>query len=69
MDKSCKKILNKVVKHLDEDHETFRDEIKEDEELKKVAMPRRGRLKKAKGVKESKKMQEYGRGGKRNSSN
>ena len=62
MDKSCKKILKKVVNHLDEDQETFRDEIKEDEELKKVATPRRGRLKKAKGIRESKKMQEYGRG-------
>jgi len=62
MDKSCKKILKKVVNHLDEDQEMYREEIKEDEELKKVAMPRRGRLKKAKGARESKKMQEYGRG-------
>lgn len=62
MDKSCKKILKKVVNHLDEDQDMYREEIKEDEELKKVATPRRGRLKKAKGIRESKKMQEYGRG-------
>lgn len=62
MDKSCKKILKKVVSHLDEDQDMYREEIKEDEELKKVATPRRGRLKKAKGIRESKKMQEYGRG-------
>jgi len=62
MDKSCKKILKKVVNHLDEDQDMYREEIKEDEELKKVATPRRGRLKKAKGIRESKKIQEYGRG-------
>lgn len=66
MDKSCKKILKKVVNHLDEDQDMYRDEIKEDEELKKVATPRRGRLKKAKGIRESKKMQEYGRGKRKN---
>ena len=68
MDDKCKKILKKVTKHLDEDQEMYKKEIKEDEELKKEARTRKGRLKKGKGQREAKKLENYGKSGKSSNS-